>query len=78
VEGFGEASPPHALLFLVIFAGKSGKYHQKGMILVGLAALQTSLRGDWVTHVLDGWHKNKDGTASRCPTLVFVPHNQAL
>jgi hypothetical protein len=42
VERFGEATPPRDLIFLVVFAGKAGKYHQKGIFLEGLAALQTS------------------------------------
>jgi hypothetical protein len=28
-EGFGEAEPPQDPFFLVVFAGKAGKYHQK-------------------------------------------------
>jgi hypothetical protein len=42
VEGFGEAQPPRDLNFLVVFAGSAGKYHQKGIFLGGLAALQIS------------------------------------
>jgi hypothetical protein len=37
--------PPRDLNFLVLFAGKAGKQHQKRMILGGLAALLASLRG---------------------------------
>ena len=42
MEGFGEASPPRDLYFLVVVAGFAGNHHQKGMILGGPAALQTS------------------------------------
>jgi hypothetical protein len=35
VVGFGEATPPQALYFLVFVAGKAGHEHQKGMILGG-------------------------------------------
>jgi hypothetical protein len=54
VVGFGEApSPlwvwapglPKISIFLVVVAGKAGNYHQKRMILGGLAALQSSRRG---------------------------------
>ena len=40
--GFGEATPPRDLHFLVVVAGFAGNNHQKAMILGGLAALQTS------------------------------------
>jgi hypothetical protein len=47
VEGFGEALPPQDLSFLVVYAGDAGIYHQKGIILGGPQALQTSrLAGD--------------------------------
>jgi hypothetical protein len=50
VVGFGEASPPQDLYFLVVVAGKAGNHHQKGMFLGGPAALQTShFAGDCVT-----------------------------
>jgi hypothetical protein len=42
VEGFGEALPPQDLIFLVVFAGFAGKYHQKRIFLGRPAALQTS------------------------------------
>jgi hypothetical protein len=42
VEGFGEASPPQNLHFLVVIAGEAGNDHQKGKILGGPMALQTS------------------------------------
>jgi hypothetical protein len=42
VEGFGEATPPQVLYFLVVVGGKAGNNHQKTMILGGLQALQTS------------------------------------
>jgi hypothetical protein len=45
MEGFGEAAPPQDLCFLVVVSGFAGNHHQKEMILGGLAALQTSLRG---------------------------------
>ena len=45
MKGFGEALRPRDLLFLVVVAGFAGNHHQKRMILGGLAALQTSLRG---------------------------------
>jgi hypothetical protein len=50
--GVGEAGCPHPegtrrlrkiSILLVVFAGIAGKYHEKGIILGGLAALQTSL-----------------------------------
>jgi hypothetical protein len=41
VVGFGEAQPPRDLIFLVVFAGFAGKYHQKRIFLGGLQALQT-------------------------------------
>jgi hypothetical protein len=44
VERFGEARLPKISIFLVLVAGFSGNEHQKGMILGGLAALQTSWR----------------------------------
>jgi hypothetical protein len=54
LEGFGEVGCPHPegtrrlpkiSIFLVLVAGPAGNKHQKRIILGGLAALQTSLRG---------------------------------
>jgi len=45
VEGFGAASPPQDLLFLVVVAGFAGNHHQKSGFLGGLQARQTSWRG---------------------------------
>jgi len=36
----GRRSLPEISFFLVVFAGSAGKYHEKGKILGGLAALQ--------------------------------------
>jgi hypothetical protein len=36
--------PPQDLHFLVVVASLAGNHHQKGIILGGLTALQTSLR----------------------------------
>jgi hypothetical protein len=59
LEGFGGAQPPQDLYLLVVLAGKTGKNHQKGMILGGVAAPGTLLvnqycAGDRVSAVI-GW-----------------------
>jgi hypothetical protein len=41
-RGSGRRSLPKISIFLVVLAGKAGKYHQKRRILGGLAALQTA------------------------------------
>ena len=44
-RGSGRQGIPEIFIILVVWAGFAGPYHQKRMILGGLAALQTSQRG---------------------------------